>query len=343
MTEGYNATFNCTALWKTWLDQVVVGDALTLLQRLPAGRIALTCCSPPYFQQRRYTEFPDEIGQEATVEAYVDSVMAVFEECLRVTHENGSIVFNLGDKYVDGNLLLVPARFALRARDKATLINEVTWVKKNPTPRQYKRRLSSATEKFYHFVKGPRYHYDLAALQPPVRRPASDSLADRCSTIGDGYLKIIAESGLTDAEKINAVAALRSAQNEVRTGRIHSIRMKIRGKHSLPFGGQEGGRKTQILKNGFTIIRLHGQTLHPDYLVAPVETIRGIKHPAVYPRSLVEKFVKLTTRPGDVVLDPFAGSGTTCLVSKQLGRHFIGFDLCSDFVEAARQRVQGGL
>ena len=63
---------------------------------------------------------------------------------------DGSIVFNIGDKYQDSNLLLVPYRFALAATETGLvkLVNEVTWVKRNPTPRQFRRRLVSSTEPF---------------------------------------------------------------------------------------------------------------------------------------------------------------------------------------------------
>ena len=61
----------------------------------------------------------------------------------------------------DGSLLLVPWLFA-QAATKATglkLINEITWVKPNPQPRQFKRRLVSATEPIFHFVKSDAYRY----------------------------------------------------------------------------------------------------------------------------------------------------------------------------------------
>jgi len=50
-------------------------------------------------------------------------------------------------------------------------------------------------------------------------------------------------------------------------------------------------------------------------------------HPAVMPEALAEFFIKLATKPGDLVLDPFAGSGTTLKVSKRISRHGIGYEL----------------
>lgn len=58
----------------------------------------------------------------------------------------------------------------------------------------------------------------------------------------------------------------------------------------------------------------------------------GMKHYAVYPEKLVERMVKCSTRPGDVVLDPFVGSGTTVLEAEKLGREAIGMDIGYDDV-----------
>ena len=108
---------------------MLVGDAFELIRRLPDACVDLTITSPPYFQQRRYTNLPKELGREADVETYLERMLWLFDECLRVTKPEGSIVFNLGDKYSKSGLLLIPWRFAVAARQKATLLNEVTWVK----------------------------------------------------------------------------------------------------------------------------------------------------------------------------------------------------------------------
>jgi len=50
-------------------------------------------------------------------------------------------------------------------------------------------------------------------------------------------------------------------------------------------------------------------------------------------------FIKLFTRPGDIVLDPFVGSGTTALAAKQLGRHYVGIDISEEYCEIAETRV----
>lgn len=66
-------------------------------------------------------------------------------------------------------------------------------------------------------------------------------------------------------------------------------------------------------------------------------------HFATFPPALVEPCIALSTKRGDLVLDPFVGSGTTGLVSAGLGRRFIGVELNPDYVRIAEKRLQGVL
>jgi len=116
--------------------------------------------------------------------------------------------------------------------------------------------------------------------------------------------------------------------------------MKIKGIHSLPFGGQQGGRKTQILTKGFTIIKIHGNSIKRDIIESAVETIKGVKHPAIYPEYIIRELLKLLTRKGDIVLDPFIGSGTTGVACKKLGRNYIGFDINPEYCKYAEKRLK---
>ncbi len=69
-------------------------------------------------------------------------------------------------------------------------------------------------------------------------------------------------------------------------------------------------------------------------------------HFATFPPALAERCIKMTSRPGDVVLDPFLGSGTTAVAAIREQRAFLGVELSSEYVEIARRRISqlgGGL
>lgn len=326
--------------WKEkWLNKIIEGDSRILLKEFPSETIDLVITSPPYYKQRDYGGLDNEIGNEKDIEEYLNKVLEVFHECVRVVKQTGSIVFNLGDKYEKGSLLLIPYRFALEAlkREPAVkLVNIITWVKSNPTPRQFKRRLVSSTEPFFHFVKSDNYYFNIEAFMCLLTKEKR-SISEK---IGRKYLELIEKSSLTEEEKEKAKEELKQVIKEVKEGKIAEFRMKIRGIHAPAFGGQEGGRKYQLLKKGFTIIKILGNTLKRDVIECPVETLKGCKHPAVYPEVLVREVIKLLTQPGDIVLDPFIGSGTTAAAAKSVGRNFIGFDINPQYCQYARERVE---
>jgi site-specific DNA-methyltransferase (adenine-specific) len=62
-------------------------------------------------------------------------------------------------------------------------------------------------------------------------------------------------------------------------------------------------------------------------------------HFATFPPELVDHCLRLSTRPGDLVLDPFLGAGTTALVAAALGRRAVGIELNPAYVEIARRRL----
>ena len=64
-------------------------------------------------------------------------------------------------------------------------------------------------------------------------------------------------------------------------------------------------------------------------------------HPAPFPIELPENCILACTKEGDVVLDPFMGSGTTALAAKKHGRHYLGFELNPDYIEEANKRLSG--
>lgn len=321
-----------------FLNRIVCGDSDQLLQEIPDGSINLVVTSPPYFQQRDYDGLG--IGNEEKIEEYISNLLKIFKECVRITKENGSIVFNIGDKYEDSSLLMVPYRFTIKALEENSikLVNIITWVKLNPTPRQFKRRLVSSTEPFFHFVKKDSYCYDIDSFMyhNNLFRPRSNS----GNKIGQKYFELIKRSSLSNKEKERANKELLEVIREAKNGKIESFRMKIRGIHSEPFGGQEGGRKIQLEKKGFTIIRILGNGLKKDIIECPVETIKGGKHPAIYPEYIIKELIKLLTKKGDVVLDPFIGSGTTAVAAKKLKRNYVGIDINLRYCQYAEKRLR---
>lgn len=97
--------------------------------------------------------------------------------------------------------------------------------------------------------------------------------------------------------------------------------------------------------NGLSYVRKN-KRIEPNPLGAlPVNIIRGgvssrvINHQATQPLYLPNKYIKATTKPGDLVVDPWMGSGTTGVAALSIQRQFIGFDIYESYVETAEKRL----
>jgi site-specific DNA-methyltransferase (adenine-specific) len=322
------------------INSIICGDCEKELRNLPSDSVDLVITSPPYFQQREYAG-GNGIGNEKDIDEYIYNIVQIFRQCVRVTKPTGTVVFNIGDKYVNGNLLLVPYRFALEIQKLklVKLINELTWVKLNPTPKQDTRKLISSTEPFFIFAKSNGYYFNREAFLEYKDKYCNGNRRTPGNDVGKKYYELIDNAELTAVQKQLAKKELEEVITEVKSGKLDSFRMKIKGIHALPYGGQAGGRLTQIKTKGFTIIKIYGNSLRRDVIESTVESIKGNIHPAVYPEFVVQEIVKMLTKEGDVVLDPFLGSGTTAVVAKRLNRNYIGIEIHPEYVDYAKQRL----
>lgn len=323
-----------------YFNKIICGDCYQILQEIPDNSVDLVLTSPPYFCQREYGG--GGIGNEQKVDDYINNLVKIFRQCVRVTKKTGTVVFNLGDKYIDGNLLLVPYRFAIEVQKDniVKLINELTWVKVNPAPKQCSKKLIPATEPFFIFAKTDDYYFNKDAFLEYRDKYLNGGKKKAGNDVGKKYYELIEKSDLSKEEKEQAKKELNEVIIEVMQGKIESFRMKIRGLHALPYGGQAGGRLTQIENKGFTIIKIYGNSIRKDVIESNVETIKGNIHPAVYPEFIIQELLKLLTKEGDVVLDPFLGSGTTAVVAQRLKRKYIGIEIHSEYINYAENRIK---
>lgn len=85
--------------------------------------------------------------------------------------------------------------------------------------------------------------------------------------------------------------------------------------------------------------RIVGDLVRSSNVVTMPSSSINIGHPAVFPQALPEFFIKLMTQPGDLVLDPFMGSGTTALAARSLGRRYEGVESMKEYVELNARRL----
>ena len=65
-----------------------------------------------------------------------------------------------------------------------------------------------------------------------------------------------------------------------------------------------------------------------------------VSHPCQMPEGVLERIIRVASNPGDLVIDPFAGSGTTLAVAKRLGRRYLGCELSEEYADGVRRRLE---
>lgn len=116
-------------------------------------------------------------------------------------------------------------------------------------------------------------------------------------------------------------------------------------KQNLSFGKKDGCRTGRRNANGEhkTEVRNHNHEFSRRnnwWRLVPQAEEGSSFHPAVFPEILVRDHIISWSNEGDVVLDPFMGSGTTAKVARALGRKYIGFEISQEYVDLANKRLQ---
>jgi site-specific DNA-methyltransferase (adenine-specific) len=122
----------------------------------------------------------------------------------------------------------------------------------------------------------------------------------------------------------------------------------VRAKSTSRWAGSNERRKN---KAGFATTngsgmgmsrRITGDLVRPSNVITLPSSCINIGHPATFPVELPEFFIRLMTKEGDLVIDPFMGSGTTGIAARRLGRNFLGIELDENYVRLANRRTQSG-
>ena len=309
--------------------RIINKDILNATHDLKNNSIKCVITSPPYYKARNYGN-TDQIGLEETPGKYVESLVNVFEGLNTKITSDGNLFVNLGDKYdKNKSLMLIPTLFAIKMIENGWILrNKIIWYKPNHQPSPVKDRLTNTYEEIFHFTKQRKYYYDLDSIRIPIELDEKDG-----KKVFERFKRRIEQSELTEDQKSLATEELISLHKENRINK--DARLKINGSHKPLFGGDSNlsGRAKELEIKGFYFHcnNPKGKNLG-DLLSINIKAHKGI-HEAVFPEELVTPLIKVGSGEGDIVLDPFAGTGTTCRVAEKLGRVGIGVELNSEYVE----------
>lgn len=324
------------------------GDAAEVLASLPSGCVDMAMTSPPYWNQRDYE--CSGIGMEPTAAQYLDRLLEVTAEVWRTLVDTGSLWLNLADTYHNKSLAGIPWRVALRMIDEQGWIlrNDVVWNKVKGGMDTSRDRLANTHEMVFHLVKKPRYYYDPDAIrtQPGQAKTVKGAIVSATGVTGVRYRRRIELSTeLTDTEKVAAMTALDQMLEQVASGQCADFRMVIRGAgHRVTHSASPhvSGRAKELIDRGFYFLRYHPLGAKPAdvWEIIPEDTqSRAGMHYAAYPLDLCRIPILATCPPGGIVLDPFAGTGTTLLAARILGRRAAGIDISETYLQHAATRL----
>ena len=297
---------------------IEIGDCRDIMRRWASeGVKAQTCVtSPPYFGLRDYGH-PGQIGLEQTPSVYVREMVEVFRCVWDVLADDGTLWLNLGDSYASAwvcNRRNVVGSGSLENGKRENRPNRLQEGLKEKDLMGIPWRVAFALQ-----ADGWYLRQDIIWHKP---NPMPESVRDRCTKAHE-YIFLLSKSEkyFFDSEAIREGDQVYTRKESPK---------KIADSGALPKGaGIHGGFGKEI-----TTV---GANKRSVWTVA-TQPYSGA-HFATYPPALIEPCILAGSRPGDTVLDPFMGSGTTAQVAQDLGRKAIGCELNPQYVTLQTERV----
>ena len=299
--------------------QILEGDCLQMLKRLPSKSINTCITSPPYWGLRNYNDEEKQLGMEDTPEEFVDNLVKVFREVKRVLRDDGTVWLNLGDSYSSGgrttttnqslrgdknygvtrpkpskgikpkDLIGIPWRvaFALQ-QDGWYLRQDIIWNKPNPMPESVKDRCTKAHEYIFLLSKNVKYYFDNEAIQE-------------------------------DSVSINSKGEVGKANSTINIGKS--------------VADKEGFE----IRDGLKDMGVYRQKNKRSVWTVTTKPYKDA-HIATFPHDFIAPCVLEGCPRDGLVLDPFAGSGTTGQVALAHNRKAVLIELNAEYVQLIKKR-----
>ena len=302
----------------TLKDTILYGDCRETLKNLTNSSVQMCVTSPPYYGLRDYGGEKNKIGQEQTPEDFIDELVKVFSIVRDKLKDDGTLWLNIGDSYYNYR----------PSKGKSYPKQTVSKTKQDLPDYSSKRnnKLSNLKEKdligipwmlaFALRADGWYLRQDIIWHKP---NPMPESVKDRC-TKSHEYIFLLSKNKkyYYDNEAIKEPVKQDWGTRNRANGKYHNS-----GSGLQPHSGLTKSYTTKNKRSVWSITNkpykhAHFATFPPDLIVPPI--LAGSKK-------------------GDIVLDPFMGSGTTGMVAKQHGRYFVGCELHDDYSELIRQRM----
>jgi DNA modification methylase len=310
------------------MNKIEFGDCCDTMRRWASEGVKAQMCvtSPPYFGLRDYGH-EGQIGLEETPEQYIKAMIEVFR-CVRdVLADDGTLWVNIGDSYAANRAYQVPStKGGPKHSDSQSAGGKGSKVPEGLKPKDLigiPWMLAFALR-----ADGWYLRQDIIWSKP---NPMPESVRDRCTKAHE-YIFLLSKSERYfydhEASKEPAVSEKPAGNKRHKyadayaTGTSEEHRTKA---GLLDLAGKEW--ETRNRRSVWTVATR-------PYKCA---------HFATFPPALIEPCILAGSRPGDIVLDPFMGSGTTAAVSLNHGRKYLGCELNPEYSVLQQQRIEAAI
>tara|TARA_S200000501_G_scaffold56601_1_gene46773 strand:+ start:1533 stop:2444 length:912 start_codon:yes stop_codon:yes gene_type:complete len=298
-------------------DTILYGDVRKTLPDLWMHKAQMCVTSPPYYGLRDYGGEENQVGMEDTPEDYINNMVEIFRLVRDNLQDDGTLWLNIGDTYYnyrsDGNY---PKQTVSKTNQDLPSFSPV---RGNKLEGLKSKDLIGIPWMLAFALRADGWYLrqDIIWHKP---NPMPESVRDRC-TKSHEYIFLLSKSKkyYYDNEAIKEDAKDWGTRDRTK-GKYHN-----QGTGLQPHTGLQ---KSYPKKNKRSVWSV---TTKP---------FKG-SHFAVFPPDLIQPCILAGSRKGDLILDPFMGSGTTAMVSKQLGRDYIGCELHENYSELIDRRMNG--
>ena len=297
------------------MNKILFGDCRETLKTIDTkARMCVT--SPPYYGLRDYGGEDKQIGMEQTPEEYIEQLVDVFRSVRDVLTDDGTLWLNIGDTYYnyrsDGNY---PKQTVSRTKQD---LPDFSPVRGNKLHNLKSKDLIGIPWMLAFALRADGWwlRQDIIWNKP---NPMPESVKDRC-TKSHEYIFLLSKSKnyYYDNEAIKEPVKQDWGTRDRTNGKYHNP-----GSGLAPHSGLSKSYDRKNKRSVWTVTN---------------KPYKGA-HFACFPPDLIEPCILAGSREGDIVLDPFIGSGTTAMVAKKHNRNYLGCELHEDYASLQTDRI----
>jgi DNA modification methylase len=314
-------------------NKIEFGDCRDTMRRWAAEGVKVQTCvtSPPYFGLRDYGH-EGQIGLEQTPEQYITAMVEVFRCVKDVLTDDGTLWLNIGDSYGAANNRNDARRQVgggkNTERDKSLEFNQGTYRK---IPGLKPKDLIGIPWMLAFALRADGWYLrqDIIWHKP---NPMPESVRDRCTKAHE-YIFLLSKSEkyFFDSEAMKEPA---------KYGEHHAKYSGTYTRHKVEAMQTDGATNGENYQRGMQqAMKDPMRRNRRSVWTVATRPYKGA-HFATFPPALIEPCILAGSRPNDIVLDPFMGSGTTAAVAIQHSRQYLGCELNPEYGELQQQRLQ---